>query len=457
MSPGPAGARPKILVVDDDPTVRFGVRGFLEAHEFGVVEAEDCVTAELEFRRSSPHLVILDHQLPDGTALDLLPRIRRLDAQVPVVVLTGHGSIDLAVRALKEGAEHFLTKPVAMPALLAVLERAIDNRRSRQRQVVRDRDPAAAAPDPFTGGSAAITRLRDAAQRAAEVDLPVVIQGETGTGKGVLARWLHGQGPRRAEALVELNCAGLSRELAEAELFGHERGAFTGAVTSRAGLLEAAHQGTVLLDEIAEMDLLVQAKLLKVVEDRRVRRLGDVQERQADFRLLVATNSDLNGLVRAGRFREDLYYRLQRLELRVPSLRERQEDIPVLARNILLAVAGDLGLPPPTLTPETEQALSRYAWPGNIRELRNVIERGVMLARRGTLEFTPELLTSPGGADPVDADSDGLTLADLERWHIERVLRQQAGNVERAAQRLGISRSTLYHKIKALRIPRFPD
>ena len=451
----PAAVR-KVLLVEDDAAVRFGLREFLEAHEFRVTEGEDCSTAEVQFRRASPHIVLLDHQLPDGTALDVLPRLLRLDAQVPVVIMTGHGSIDLAVRALKEGAEHFLTKPVAMEALLVVLERAIENRRNRQQQIVRNRRLPSADVDPFAGGSPAITELREAARRAAEVDIPVVIRGETGTGKGVLARWLHGASPRRREAFVELNCAGVPRELAEAELFGYERGAFTGAVASKVGLLEAAHQGTVLLDEIAEMDLTVQAKLLKVVEDGDVRRLGDVEARQADIRLLAATHADLTDLVRAGRFREDLYYRLQRLDLRLPPLRERPEDIPVLARSILHAVAADLGRPPLILAPETERALRGYAWPGNIRELRNVIERGVLLATGDRLAVSAELFGHPPPAGAVDADWDGLTLVDVERRHIERAVQREGGNVERAARRLGISRSALYHKMKALQILRSP-
>lgn len=453
--PAPAAVR-KVLLVEDDAAIRFGIREFLEAHAFRVTEGEDCSTAEVQFRRANPHIVLLDHQLPDGTALDVLPRLLRLDGQVPVVIMTGHGSIDLAVRALKEGAEHFLTKPVAMEALLVVLERAIENRRNRQQQIVRNRRLPAADVDPFAGDSPAITELRVAARRAAEVDVPVVIRGETGTGKGVLARWLHHASPRRGEAFVELNCAGVPRELAEAELFGYERGAFTGAVASKVGLLEAAHQGTVLLDEIAEMDLTVQAKLLKVVEDGDVRRLGDVEPRQADIRLLVATHTDLTDLVRAGRFREDLYYRLQRLDLRLPPLRERPEDIPVLARSILHAVAADLGRPPLTLPPETERTLCGYGWPGNIRELRNVIERGVLLATSERLTLSAELFGHPPPAVAVDADSDGLTLVDVERRHIERAVWREGGNVERAARRLGISRSALYHKMKVLQILRSP-
>jgi DNA-binding NtrC family response regulator len=341
-----------------------------------------------------------------------------------------------------------------MEALLAVVERAIENRRNRQHQAIRNRGLTGVELDPFAGASPAITKLRETAQRAAEVDLPIILRGETGTGKGVLARWLHANSGRRAEPFVELNCAGIPRELAEAELFGYDRGAFTGATTPKIGLLEAAHLGTVLLDEIAEMDPVVQAKVLKVVEDGQARRLGGLELRQADVRLVAATHRDLRELVRSGKFREDLYYRLYRLELLLPPLRERKEDIPVLARSILRAVAVDLGCPPPVLPPEVERSLCKYTWPGNIRELRNVIERGVLLAKHDRLEFSAELFGAPEQLGTGSEDWDGLTLLQVERQHIERVLRREGNNIERTARRLGISRTTLYEKIKAFQIPR---
>jgi transcriptional regulator with PAS, ATPase and Fis domain len=276
----------------------------------------------------------------------------------------------------------------------------------------------------------------------------VLIQGESGTGKGVLAAWLHYNGPRAEEAFVDLNCAGFSRELLETELFGHEKGAFTGAAASKAGLLEVAHQGTVFLDEIGDMDPSAQAKLLKVLEEKRFRRLGDVRERQVNVRLIAATHRDLRRLVREGRFREDLYYRINTIPLVIPPLRERKEDIPILARDFLELFASGRKL---RLAPDAEKALQTYSWPGNIRELRNVLERASLLSdsdviRRGDLRLEAVVMPSDGDADV------NLTLAEVERRHIERVLVAVNGHVERAAVALNIPRSTLYQKIKDLQV-----
>jgi DNA-binding NtrC family response regulator len=396
----------------------------------------------------------MDHRLPDGTALDLLPRLKALYPDVPVVVLTGHGTIELAVAAIKEGAEQFLTKPVELPSLLAVLRRLIDARRERQRERAGASREARAAVDPFSAASPSIAVLREQAGRVATVDSPVLILGETGVGKGVLAKWLHQHGPRRAEPFVDLNCAGLSRELLESELMGHERGAFTGAVAAKQGLLEISHRGTLFLDEIGDMDPLVQAKLLTVLEEKRFRRLGDVRDRQVDVRLIAATHHDLAQLVREGRFRSDLYFRISTIPLVVPPLRERPADIPLLAHQLLRVLSRDLGRPDVTLSPEAEEALQRYAWPGNIRELRNVLERAALLGAGDVLvpqdlRFEVLLGATPqasSAADPGPA-AEG-TLEDVEREHIERTLQQVGGRVEAAAQRLGLARSSLYAKIK---------
>ena len=320
-----------ILLVDDDPAIRFGLRDFLETHGFQVDEADSCESGRRAFRTNRPDLAVLDYSLPDGTALDLLPQLQAVDTGVPLLILTGHGSIDLAVQAIKLGAEQFLTKPVELPALLAVLERLIENQRNRRRQEARRSKEARREVDPFAGTSPAIRRLAREAEKVARAESPVLIQGETGTGKGVLARWLHAHGPRRNEELVDLNCAGLSRDFLETELFGHERGAFTGAVSRKIGLLEVAHRGTVFLDEVGDVDRAVQPKLLKVLEERSFRRLGDVRDRTVDIRLVAATHHDLAARVREGVFRSDLFFRISTVPLRVPPLRERTEDIVALA------------------------------------------------------------------------------------------------------------------------------
>ena len=461
MRAGATGSLPKILIVDDEPGIRFGVRDFLEAEGLEVEEADSCAAAERAVRESHPDAVVLDHMLPDGTALELLPRIREIDATVPVVVLTGHATIDLAVRAIKEGADQFLAKPVELKALLVMLRRLLESQREKRRQAAGRARQAREAVDPFTGTSAVIRRLAEDARKVAASSSPILIEGDTGSGKGVLARWLHRNGPRADEAFVDMNCAGLSREFLETELFGHERGAYTGAVTSKQGLLEVAHRGVVFLDEIGDLDPQVQPKLLKVLEEKRFRRLGDVRDRQVDVQLVAASHQNLPQLVQEKKFRSDLYYRISTIPLRVPALRERAEDIPVLARQLLGALASDLGRRGLRLSEAAERALTAYAWPGNVRELRNVLERAALLCGRDALEasdlrFESAGLLQPKGESPAAAESEGshLTLEGLERIHIERVLRELGGRVTEASQRLGIPRSTLYQKLKRYGIAR---
>ncbi|HEX7185286.1 MAG TPA: sigma-54 dependent transcriptional regulator [Thermoanaerobaculia bacterium] len=445
----------RILLVEDEPIVRFGIRDFLEARGFAVEEADNLQSARTIFQRSRPDAVVLDYVLPDGNALDLVQEIRTIDPGVPVVLLTGHGSIDLAVRAIKEGAENFLTKPVELPALQVILERALEHQRNSRKQAARQSRRAREDVNPFLGTSEAIRAFAREAALALRSEGPVLIQGETGSGKGVLARWMHEQGPRRDEAFVDLNCAGLSREFLESELFGHARGAFTGAVNEKKGLFEVAHKGTLFLDEMGDLDPAVQPKVLKVLEERRFRRLGETLDRQVDVFLVAATNADLARLVREGRFRSDLYFRISTIPIAVPPLRERREDIPLLAESLLRHLARDLGRPGLRLLPESLAALQSYSWPGNVRELRNVLERAVLRAeggeiRREDLRFAPALMA------PEPSES-ALTLEDIERRQIEKVLQEERGRVVNAARRLGVPRSTLYQKIKdfAIDLARF--
>ena len=451
--------RDRVLIVEDEPVVRFGMRDFLESRGYDVEEAASLEQARAAFQRSHPDAVVLDYLLPDGNALDLLEELHGADPQMPIVVLTGHGSIDLAVRAIKEGAENFLTKPVELPALAILLERALENQRNRRRQAARQTRQVREEVDPFVGTSAAIRDLAREAALALRSDGPVLIQGETGSGKGVLARWLHEQGARREEPFVDLNCAGLTREFLESELFGHARGAFTGAVNEKKGLFEVSHRGTLFLDEMGDLDPAVQPKVLKAIEEKRFRRLGEVADRQVDVFLIAATNADLTRLVREGRFRSDLYFRISTIPLIVPPLRERREDIPLLARQMLERLARDLGRPGIRLAPEAIEALRGYSWPGNARELRNVLERAVLRAegeeiRTADFRFAPGLAetTAATGGTEMEVPGSGETLADLERLQIERVLREERGRVVNAAQRLGIPRSTLYQKIKEYRV-----
>ena len=440
-------SRNKVLVVDDESGVRFGIRDFLEQHGYEIDEAESCQDAQHIFRTSRPDIVIADYMLPDGTALDLLPRLKEIDSGTPLLVLTAHGSIDLAVRAIKEGAEQFLTKPLELPTLLVILQRLLQKQRNHHKQLASKSRQVRQAIDPFIGTSAAIRALKEQAHRILSTESPVLILGETGTGKGVLARWLHDTSPRADEAFVDLNCAGLSRELLETELFGHEKGAFTSATASKQGLFEVAHRGTIFLDEVGDVDLQIQPKLLKVLEEKRFRRVGDVRDRQVDVRLIAATHQDMGQLVREKRFRDDLYFRISTIPLSFPALRERIEDIPTMAQYLLDKVSADLGRGELRLDENCIQALKAYSWPGNIRELRNVIERAVLLSDQKTITINDLHFDGHTQVGSPFLDSR-LTLLELEKQHIERVLQEERGRVEKAAKRLGIPRSSLYQKIK---------
>jgi len=459
----PASSR-TFLLVDDDDMIRGSLRSFLERQGHVVVEADSVASAQARLRGARLDAAIVDFQLPDGDGLEVLRRLRAADASLPVVMLTAHGSIDLAVAAIKEGAEQFLTKPVELPILLVVLERLIDQRRDRQASLASRSRSAREAVDPFLGESEAIRTLEAQARRVAASSACVLLQGESGTGKGVLARWLHQNGPRADEAFVDLNCAGLSRDLLDSELFGHEKGAFTGAVAVKPGLIEVAHRGTLFLDEVGDADGQVQAKLLKVLEEQRFRRLGDVKDRQVDMRLITATHHDLPTLVREGRFREDLLYRISAVPLRVPPVRERGRDVIVLARRLLERIAVEVGRPGLRLAEDAERALEAYHWPGNVRELRNVLERAALLTGGSELG-TDDIgeLISPRepqrGARHAGGQASRLSLRSAERLHIEAVLREQEGDVRRAATVLGVSRSALYQRIKkhGIELDRLPS
>ena len=441
--------RNKILLIDDEPSIRFGIKKFLEAKGYEITEGDSCRRAEDLLKKIRPDAAIIDYMLPDGTALDLLPIFKSFDPSPAIIVLTGHGSIELAVRAIKEGAEHFITKPVELPALQVILERLLENQRSRQKELAVRTRQAREANNPFLGVSTAIRKLEEQAGKIVQADSPVLIQGETGSGKGILARWLHEHSNRKEEAFVDLNCAGLTREFLESELFGHEKGAFTGAVSSKPGLLEVAHRGTVFLDEIGDVDLNIQPKLLKVLEEKRFRRLGDVKDQLVDIWLIAATHQELATTVRENRFRSDLYFRISTIPLVVPPLRQRPEDIPIIAKQLLDSIAAARGKTDVRLSPEAMGELQKYSWPGNIRELRNVLERSLLLSDKngldtGDLRF--EFVSVPSSSSSTDDLS--LSLEELEKRHIERVLGQENWKVEQAARKLGIPRSSLYQKIK---------
>jgi DNA-binding NtrC family response regulator len=440
----------RILVVEDDPGTRSSLRQALENQGYEVEEAADCRSAEQRFRACLPDVVVLDHRLPDGTSLELTPRLKDAWPSAAVLVLTAYGSIPLAVESIKAGADQFLTKPVELPTLLLLVERVIENQRTRQKLLAGQMRRAKDRLDPFVGTSRAIRTLAAESTRVLEAESPILILGETGAGKGVLSGWLHRNGPRAREAFVDLNCAGISRELLDSELFGHEKGSFTGAAASKPGLLEVAHHGTVFLDEVGDMDTAVQAKLIKVLEEKRFRRIGEVEPRQVDIRLVAATHQDLPALVAHKRFREDLYYRLNVLPLRIPPLRERPEDIPPIAEGMLARLAGELGRAGLALTPAAREFLHAQSWPGNFRELRNVLERALLHNEGHELDATH--LAGAASAEVPALPERLETLEQVERWHIARVLAREGGSVDKAARCLDVPRSTLYKMIKRLEV-----
>ncbi|MBX3252305.1 MAG: sigma-54-dependent Fis family transcriptional regulator [Myxococcales bacterium] len=436
----------RILVVEDDAATRHGVAAALRARGHAVLEAGSCHEA-LALFSPPPDAVITDLRLPDGDAVRLLPQLHALDATVPVFIITGFATIDVAVRAVKLGAEDFFTKPVVMTTLIDFVEKAVARRRSTTtgkhvRASVAARESR----------SEVMRRLDDEVERLRNSDCTVLILGETGTGKSVLARHIHDVGARSNGPFVDVNCAGLRSDFVESELFGHLRGAFTGAHAQKQGLFDAAHDGTLFLDEIGDIDMQVQPKILKVLEEKRFRRMGEVRERNADIRLIAATHHDLLASVERRTFRADLFYRISTVTVRVPSLRERTEDIPGLVAQLL----AQEGLPDVSPTREAWEKLASYSWPGNIRELKNVIHRALIL-RTGTViaaddvRFDSESRSSLLAA-PAESTSS-RTLEEVEREHIARALAAENGRVRDAARRLAIPRSTLYQKIKNYGIP----
>lgn len=433
----------KILLIDDG-VIRHTIRDFLIARNYEVAESDTCQSAITSFESFRPDLVILDYSLPDGNALELMPKLKAL-SDVPFILLTGFGSIELAVEAIKAGAEQFLTKPVRMDALLVIIRRILEGARIKRKQMAADKRQESLLPDPFLGTSTAIRSLQKQVERILNAEHPVLLLGETGCGKGVLAHHIHAHGSRSEEPFVDINCGGLTRELLESELFGHEKGAFTGAVLAKQGLLEIAHHGTVFLDEMGDVDLSIQPKLLKVLEEKRFRRLGDVRDQKVDIRLIAATHRDLAAMTETGAFRRDLYFRISTIPIRVPALRERNEDIPILAEHLLQRISNEMSRSNLTLSSKTLTALRVYSWPGNIRELRNTLERAVLMSDHK--ELLPEDIDFHFSNRSADDASD-LTLENIERMHIEKTLQKCKGEVSAAAKILGISRTTLYSKIK---------
>jgi DNA-binding NtrC family response regulator len=442
----------RLLIVDDDPNVVAGLQALL-ADEWEVKTALTAREGRAVFADFSPDVVLLDMNLPDGNGVDVLHDLKMYSEAVSVIMMSGVGTVDSVVESMKLGAETFLQKPFDYSLLSLTLDQ-VARMVATRRELIALRRGDANEQERLPGLSPTVQNLNQLLGQIARAPSPVLIEGDSGTGKGVFARLIHNRSPRSRAPFVDLNCAGLSKELLESELFGHERGAFTNAMNTKQGLFEIAADGTLFLDEIGEMDVTVQARLLKAIEDKRFRRVGGIRDLTANFRLVAATNRDLAAEVAANRFRADLYYRLNVVRVRMPPLRERIEDIPLLVDVILRPLSKELGRPAPAVSARALKKLQNYAWPGNVRELRNVLERA-MLTMTGKeivnedllLESDTKSLAKTSGGMP-SADWEIRALDDVVADYVTASVTAAGGNVRKAARQLQISPSTLYARMK---------
>jgi len=445
----------RLLIVDDEESFRKLTARELERSGYAVQTASNLGEARQALTRGSFHVVLLDVRLPDGSGLDLLPEIRESLPGTDVVLLTAYGTVEEAIRAMKLGAHDFLTKPCRLAELEAVLEKVFEKQTLERGHTALQRDVQRLLPtEGFVGGSPQIHEMLALLARVAETDSTVLVRGESGVGKELVARAVHRQSKRSRQPFVVVDCASLHENLLQSELFGHEKGAYTGAVRLKHGLFEVADRGTIFLDEIGEITPPLQVKLLRVLETGTFRRVGGTVDIQVDVRVIAATNRALETMLKEKSFREDLYYRLNVFSLSIPPLRERRDDIPLLAEHFIR----DSSIAPKRnvrVSPAAMEVLTRYLWPGNVRELENVIERALILCDAGSIE--PEHL--PLGVRlepsfrPTEEDGRLVTLEEVERRYIKRVLEECKGHRHKAAEILGISERNLYRKLKELEQP----
>jgi DNA-binding NtrC family response regulator len=461
--PAPA----QILLVEDKDSLREMLRHALERQGHTIVEARDQTEAVKYLQQGQPSLVLSDLRLPIGDGFGVLRASKEIDPDVPVIVMTAYGSIEDAVAAMKEGAMDFLAKPVDPDHLLLLVARATEQRRIVTENLLMKEELAVRRGAPkLIGDDPSLRKVFASLQRAATTDMTVLLEGESGTGKELFARSLHALSGRADQPFVAINCAAIPETLLETELFGYEKGAFTGAAARKPGKFEIAHRGTLFLDEIGDLPLSLQAKILRALEERRFERVGGTATVQVDVRLVAATNCGLKAAVAARRFREDLYFRLSVFPITVPPLRERPGDIPVLTRYFVERFCRDLKKKPLMFSPEAAQSLQDYRWPGNVRELQNCIERAVILADGDVIlprHLNLSFLEPPGPEPPpspweqIDlsgtlAESNRRVLAEAEKRKIEQVLREADNNKGRASELLGITYKMMMSKVKEHRI-----
>ena len=447
----------RILIVEDDPDMRELLDEILTDEGFEAVTAANgrFALSHIENEREQIDLVITDVQMPELKGDELLQKVRACRTETPVVVITAFGSVENAVEMVKNGAFSYLTKPFQTKDLLEIVRNAIAQTEPARAQARLRRELPAASSEKIIGASRPMRELLDLVGRAARSSSNILISGESGTGKELLARAVHDGSERKGNQFVAINCAAIPSELVESELFGHTGQAFTGARAARAGLFETADGGTLFLDEVGELPLTVQPKLLRVLQEGTIRRVGDSREKTVNVRVIAATNRDLEKAVANGEFREDLYWRLNVIHLRAPSLRERAFDIPLLVEHFLAKMAKKQGASALQISPDALALLTAYSWQGNVRELENTIERAVALARGSilTADDLPDHIRASGRSSAVlaKAKAGRMTLEEMEREYILEILRECGGNKSRTAETLGLDRKTLYRKLDEYR------
>jgi DNA-binding NtrC family response regulator len=444
----------QILVVDDERNIRLMLRGLLEDEGYRVSTVADVAAAEEAIAALAPDLLLLDLLLPGSDGLTLLERLRASGDPPAVIMMSGHGTIDAALRAIRLGALDFIEKPIQPERLLVAIGNALRLRRLHHENSALRRELA--EEQRIIGEGPATRRLRDEIARAAASEARVLISGEHGTGKELVAHALHAASRRRSHPFIKVNCAAIPAELLESELFGHERGAFTGAVARRLGKFERAQEGTLLLDEIGDMNPTTQAKLLRVLEEGELERLGGERVVRLDVRVIASTNRDLPRLMRGGQFRPDLYHRLKVIPIEVPPLRQRPEEIPLLVRHFLDHFCDAYGRPRRRFSAEALELLCAYPWPGNVRELRNLMERCVIMADGEEVRAGAIRALLAGGDSAEEEPEQSMTLAEALEAHERRLLRralaEARGNIAAAARALGLDRSNLHRRLRRLKL-----
>ena len=442
----------RILVVDDEERICEAVKRALERSGYQVSTTLSALEALETVRKGAPDMVICDIKMPEMDGMLLLERIKEHDPNIPVVMITGHASIESAVEAVRKGAQEYIPKPFSPTQIRFLVERAFERKRLIEQNVYLANELGhAQLRNVVKGTSPVMQRMFDLVAKVAGTDSSVLITGESGSGKEVVARLMHFGGPRAGAPFVTVNCSAIPNDLLESELFGHMRGAFTGALYAKRGSFEQADGGTFFLDEIGDMRLEMQAKILRVLEDRRIRRVGSEDEIPVDVRVIAATNKNLREEIKAGRFREDLFFRLDVVQIEIAPLREHREDIPILARHFLQVFCNEMKKPPTDFCDEALSLLRSHDWPGNVRELKNAVERALIFASAGEpirSSHFPAGLRGKTGAGPPARDKDLRSLREVEMAHIRAILDACDGNKQRAAEILGISPSTIWRKLQ---------